>query len=314
MGRRGPRGRVRRTRGLRLRRGGSAGGERLGHDPRRCDAAQRPRVGCVPARRLLEPRDQHRSEPDLPAHGRLRRLDHRLVRAPAARARSSDARGDDDEPVQPPEGQWAVGTPSADGRVGLRSPRLLHLRRPPGGADRLRHEQVLDRARPGYGPAPVAQGAGAQRAAEGDRVALERPGVDEDEWVVDRWAAHRRPADLRGLRALLRQVRSRLRARRRPGVRPDRSERAAEPQSERLPRHGPPRRAGSEADRGARPGSPGGRVGHEDPRLRPQLGDAPRRHRVDPAGGAARDRVPERPALERGGTLRRRHRVPLLLR
>ena len=68
------------------------------------------------------------------------------------------------------------------------------------------------------------------------------------------------PAHLRRLRALLRQVRQGLRAGRGAGVRRDRAERAAEPQPERLSRHGPAGGAGGEADRGDRTGVPAGRL------------------------------------------------------
>ena len=119
--------------------------------------------------------------------------------------RTRDA--DDEAPLQPDRGQRPVVPAPADGRFGLRGRRLLHLRRPAAGPDGLRHEPLLDRARPCADPAAAAPGAGAQPAAEGDRLPLEPAGVDEDERVADRRAADRRSPHLRRLRALLRQVR-----------------------------------------------------------------------------------------------------------
>ena len=54
------------------------------------------------------------------------------------------------------------------------------------------------------------QRAGAQPAGQGDRHAVEPAGVDEDQWLPDRRQADRRPEDLRGVRAVLRQVRQGL--------------------------------------------------------------------------------------------------------
>ena len=119
-------------------------------------------------------------------------------------------------------------------------------------------------------------------------VAVEPAGVDEDQPVADRRAADRRAADLRRLRALLRQVRAGLQARGRPGLRAHGPERAAEPQAGRLPRHGHAGGPAGEADRGARAGAEAGPPAHQDPRLRPQLVDASRRHRLDAARARSR--------------------------
>ena len=92
------------------------------------------------------------------------------------------------------------------------------------------------------------------------------------------------PRDLRRLRALLRQVH---RAYERAGVPIDAVTVQNEPQNrtpERLPGHGHAGRAAGQADRGARPGAAQGAARHEDPRLRPQLVDAPRRRRQTPPG------------------------------
>ena len=87
--------------------------------------------------------------------------------------------------------QPAVVPAPADGRLGLRRGRSLHLRRPAGGPDRLPAAALLDRPRPQGDPAAAAPGARAQPAAEGDRHALE-PARVEDEAVAGRRAAVRR--------------------------------------------------------------------------------------------------------------------------
>ena len=90
-----------------------------------------------------------------------------------------------------------------------------------------------------------------------------------------------------------------------------------EPQNrrpERLSGHGPAGRPGGQADRGDRACVPARRDRHEDPRLRPQLEHASRRHRDDAAGRGSRDGVPDRAAGERRRPVARRHRVPLLQR
>ena len=111
---------------------------------------------------------------------------------------------------------------------------------------------------------------------------------------------------------LLRQVRARLQARGRADLRADRAERAAEPHAQGLPGHGHAGRPAGQADRRARAEAAPRAAQDQDPRLRPQLVDAPGRHQDDAAGRGPRDRVPDEAAADEGGALDRRHRVPLL--
>ena len=76
----------------------------------------------------------------------------------------------------------------------------------------------------------------------------------------------------------------------------------------------PARVAGGEAGGRGRRGLRRRRPGHPDPRLRPQLVRAPRRHRLDPAGRGPRDRLPLPAAALTRGALVRRDRLPLLRR
>ena len=179
----------------RARRGGTRGGSaqraRLADDARRRDEDERPRQRRLPPRRLRRAHDQRRPEPPLPDDGGLRRLDHRLLGARARAPGQAHARRDDAEPVQPRGRRRPVVPAPADGGVGLRRRRSLHLRRPAGGPDRLRDAALLDRARPRGDPAAAAPGARAQPADQGDRVAVEPTGLDEDQRIADRRAADR---------------------------------------------------------------------------------------------------------------------------
>ena len=143
----------------------------------------------------------------VPDDGRLRRLDHRLLGPRALRARPQDPQRHDEAPVQPAEGNGLSFLRQPMGASDFVAGDFYTYDDLPPGRDRLRHAPLLDRARPGADPSAAAPGARAQPAAEGHRLALERAGVDEDERVADRRAADRRPAHLRRLRALLRQVR-----------------------------------------------------------------------------------------------------------
>ena len=99
--------------------------------------AQRPGQRRLPSWRLGGSDDHRRPVPLLPAHGRVRRLDHRLFRAGALPARPRDPRRDDARPVQPLRRRRPGRPPAADGRLGLRRGRPLHLRRRAGRSDRL---------------------------------------------------------------------------------------------------------------------------------------------------------------------------------
>ena len=184
---------------------------------------------------------------------------------------------------------------------------------PPGETD-YDLSEFSSQPRPGRDPPLAAPGAAAQPRHHRRRDAVEPAGVDEDQRRPGRRPADRRPEGLRDVRAVLREVRAGVRRRAGPGPRRDAAERAAEPQPAVLPRHGPAGLAGAQARRRGRRGLRHRRSGHRDPRLRPQLVDPPRRHRVDPAGRGPRDRLPLPAArLARGGRLRR-HRLPLLRR
>ncbi len=200
--------------------GGIARRARLGHHARRRDEDERPRQRAVPpaaapdaltisvdpSRRYQTMEGFGASITDSSAHV-LSRLDRR--------ARNAAMR----EPVPPTNRLSFLRQPI--GRLGLRRRAALHLRRPAGRPDRLPDAALLDRARPRGDPAAAAPGARAQPADQGDRLALEPAGLDEDEPVADRRPADRLAADLRRLRALPREVRQGL-----PSARASRSTRS----------------------------------------------------------------------------------------
>ena len=84
-------------------------------------------------------------------------------------------------------------------------------------------------------PAAAAPGAAPQPQPQGHGHAVEPAGVDEDHRLARRRPLHRRPALLRRLHEVLRQVRPGVRARGRAGRRGDAAERAAEPLPVRIP-------------------------------------------------------------------------------
>ena len=96
---------------------------------------------------------------------------------------------------------------------------------------------------------------------------------------------------------------------------PHRAERAAEPHAGRATRAPTCRsRSRRRSSQALGPLLQAGQPADQDPRLRPQLGDAPQRRRQHPARRGPRDRLPVPAARRPGREVDRRHRVPLLLR
>ena len=226
--------------------------------------------------------------------GGLRRLDHRFLGARALRA-STGGRA-----------RRRCGACSRRDATGCRScasrwaPRTSSPAQHytyddlPAGADRLRHAALLDRARPHGDPAAAAPGARAQPADQGDRLAVEPAGLDEDEPVADRRAADRRAA--RSTPPTRATSSSSSRPTGAPASRSSRSRcRTSRRTASRSGYPGMDMPVAQEAKliEALGPRLRRARAAHEDPRLRPQLVRAPERHRADAARRGSRDRVPD---------------------
>ena len=123
------------------------------------------------------------------------------------------------------------------------------------------------------------------------------------------------PARLRRVRALPGQVRAGVRARpasRSTTCRCRTSRRTGSPSG--YPGTDMPVRQQVAVIEALGPAAAGGEPADEDPRLRPQLGHPPRRHRHHAARRGPGDRLPVPGARQPGRAVDRRHRVPLLLR
>ena len=149
--------------------------------------------------------DRGRSGPLLPAHGGLRRLDHRLLGPPAgplARSRRHHALALRPAPAAsasatcasrwaPRTSSWARTTPTTTSRPGQTDFRLKHFS--------IAHDraEILPLLRQALRAEPESQG-------HGD--AVEPAGVDEDQRLARRRSLQGRSAGLRRLRALLRAL------------------------------------------------------------------------------------------------------------
>ena len=203
------------------------------------------------------------------------------------------------EPV--PRTQPAVVPAPADGRLGLRRRAITtptttcRPARPTTGCGASRSRTTARRS-----CRCCARRSALNPQIKVDRLALEPAGLDEDEPVADR-----RPADrLRhgSTPPYARYFVKFVQAYKRAGVPiygAHGPERAAEPQAGRLPRHGHAGGPQAKLIEALGPALKRARLRHEDPRLRPQLVDAPGRHRLDTGRRGAGDRVPDRAAESR---------------
>ena len=131
--------------------------------------------------------------------------------------------------------------------------------------------------------------------------------------VTDRRPPHRRPANLRRVCALLRQVRAGLPARGSADLRRGRAERAAEPASAWLSGNGPPRRPGSQAHQ--RPRACASNAGLHTKILGydHNWSEHPDDVATTPPGENPETEYPCRPARQQRRPVAGRDRLPLLL-
>ena len=121
-----------------------------------------------------KPDDHRRPEPGVPAHGRLRRVDHRLVRAPCCTGSARQRATPRCATCSADRGRAGRPAP-ADGRLGLRRRPALHLRRPAGRrrpttrmqhfSHRARPAQILPLLRQALALNPRAEGRSPRRGA-----------------------------------------------------------------------------------------------------------------------------------------------------
>ena len=239
--------------------------------------------------------DHGRPEPRVPDHGRVRRVDHRLVGGRALPARPAPRATRRCASCSTRRGRRASASCASRSarRTSPPAPHYTYDDMPAGQTD-FALRALQHRPRPGADPAAAAPGASALNPQLTVMATPWSPPAwmkTNDSLVGGRLKDD--PRDLPRLRALPGRSSSRRTRRPASGRLPHRAERAAEPHA-RAATPAPTMPVAQEAKviEALGPMLRRGRPAHEDPRLRPQLGHPPRRHRHHPAGRGPGDRLP----------------------